>query len=79
VRTDAQVVRVGVDEVDKQVLNPLRNLRSLDNAVHQVLGCEDFVDVGAVHGPLDVLERWLDVFCKEFLPVNSESERLLLH
>jgi hypothetical protein len=54
VRTDGQVVRVGVAEVDKLVLDRLRDPRSLDNAVHRVFGCEDFVDIVAARRALQL-------------------------
>lgn len=71
VRTDSQVVRIGVAKVDELILDRLRDLRPLHDAIHRVLGREHVVDVGAVHCALDVgLERWLDLFREEFLPVD---------
>ena len=70
-RTDSQVVRVSVAKVDELILDRLRDLRPLHDAIHRVLRREHVVDVGAVDCALDVgLERWLDLFREEFLPVD---------
>jgi hypothetical protein len=75
-RTNTQVIRISIAKVDKLVLDCLRDLRPLDDAIYWVLGCEYIVDVGAVHCALDIgLERWLDLFREEFLPVDYISGR----
>lgn len=70
-RAGAQIVRVGVAEVDELVLHRLGNFGALNYRVYRILSCKDIVNVAAIDSRRDVwLVGWLDLLRQELLEVD---------